>query len=290
MKKSILFLLALVIITVLLSSCIASFPTTEKVVSLTNEQATDLLREKTQKEIRDNWGEPDSFLSGLYGDIYTFRDKMVVVYYDFGSKKIIDVVIAYRQIEEEVEENWYEYPVTPKSEEWKNMTVQEKLQACRIPRETLSNLSDTALVKAITDYPFFVDLYVYDSIEYAVKIFPDQCDAYKEILSRKDSGWVMLNGLRNLPTNTDAERDHYNHDTLGMLVLFDSRLDGSYTSDEIVEIANHTCAALIINKGEDKNYGNYFDSHDIVLADGRTVTVLWFPDGRPEGIDSSAIK
>ncbi len=285
MKKSIMFLLSLVMITVLLSSCAVSFPVTKKVASLTSEQATDLLKGKTQKEIKDNWGEPNGFFSDRYGDIYISGDKMIGVYYDFSSKEIVEIVITNRQIEKDVDEVWYQYPVTPKSEEWKDMTVQEKMQACRIPNEKMSSLSNLALVKAITDYPFFVDLYVYDSIEYAVKIFPNQCDAYKEILSRKDSGWIMLNGLRNLPANTDADRDHYNHDTLGMLVLFDSRLDGSYTSDEIKEIADQTCAALIINKGEDKNYGNYFDSHDIILADGRTVTVLWFPDGRPEGID-----
>ena len=92
MKKSALIVLALVIVTVLLSSCTASFPTKERVVTLTSEEATKILRNKTAKEIYDSWGEPDSILSGFYGDIYICDGKSIVIYYDADSK-VTDVLI-----------------------------------------------------------------------------------------------------------------------------------------------------------------------------------------------------
>ena len=90
MKKSACFLLALLIITALLSSCTASFPTKETVVTLTEEEAAELLKDKTEKEIHDHWGAPDDSLSGFYGDIYESDGKRIVVYYD-GDSKVTDV-------------------------------------------------------------------------------------------------------------------------------------------------------------------------------------------------------
>ena len=86
MKKSASIVLALVMITVLLSSCTAAFPTKERVAAQTSEEATKLLKNKTAKEIRDHWGEPDDTLSGFYGDIYICNGKSIVIYYDADSK------------------------------------------------------------------------------------------------------------------------------------------------------------------------------------------------------------
>ena len=96
MKKSTSFLLALTMITVLLSSCAASFPAIEKAVSLTSGQAEDLLKGKTETEIRRNWGEPDSHLSGFYGDIYVHDHKQIVIYYDPATRQVSDVIIEDR--------------------------------------------------------------------------------------------------------------------------------------------------------------------------------------------------
>lgn len=181
-------------------------------------------------------------------------------------------------------DDWYIYPVTPQSAEWGVMTVQSKLDACRIPDDTLKTLSDNSLVKAIADFPFLVDLYVLDDISDAVEFFPQECDAYKEVLDRQDPGHIMLNGLNALPVNEDEAKDHYLHDTLGMLILFDERLDGSYTRDEIIEVANHTCAALLVHLDEETQYDlPESDRRIITLSDGSQVLMLWFMDGRPEG-------
>ena len=93
MKKSALFVFAFVIIAVLLSSCAASFPTKAKAVTLTNEKAAVLLKDKTEKELRDHWGKPDDMLSGFYGDIYEYNGKSIVIYYDADSK-VTDVLVS----------------------------------------------------------------------------------------------------------------------------------------------------------------------------------------------------
>ena len=92
MKKSALIVLALVIVTVLLTSCTASFPTKERVAVQTSEEATKLLKNKTAKEIRNNWGEPERTFFSFYGDKYVCNGKSIVIYYD-ADDKVTDVLV-----------------------------------------------------------------------------------------------------------------------------------------------------------------------------------------------------
>ena len=60
---------------------------------MTSEEAAKLLLDKTQQEIRDSWGEPSSFFSGLYGDIYVYEGICIGIYYDYDSEKVTNVAI-----------------------------------------------------------------------------------------------------------------------------------------------------------------------------------------------------
>ena len=92
MKKRTVFLIVSAMIVMILSSCAASFPKKESIVALSGEEATEVLKDKTQKEIDDHWGKPDGVLSGFYGDIYEYNDKQIVIYYD-GDSKVTDVLV-----------------------------------------------------------------------------------------------------------------------------------------------------------------------------------------------------
>lgn len=94
MKKKTLFVFMMIV--VILSSCATSFPKKESIVMMSREEATEALKDKTEKEINNNWGKPDGMLSGFYGDIYVFNDKQIVIYYDSDSK-VTDVVVFDKQ-------------------------------------------------------------------------------------------------------------------------------------------------------------------------------------------------
>ena len=96
MRKRSLILLVLVMAVIVLSSCAESFPKKESVIMLTDERATNALKGKTEKEINENWGEPDRQLSGFYGDIYDYNDKQIVIYYNDDSI-VTDVSILDQQ-------------------------------------------------------------------------------------------------------------------------------------------------------------------------------------------------
>ena len=93
MKNKPILLLVILTLAVMLSSCAGAFPKMEKIAALSAEEAAKALKNKTEKEIRDNWGEPDGMLSGFYGDIYEYSGKTIVIYYDADSR-VTDVLIS----------------------------------------------------------------------------------------------------------------------------------------------------------------------------------------------------
>ena len=96
MKKGAMILLVLWMIIGILSSCAGSFPKKESIATRSSEEATKVLKDKTEKEINENWGNPDGMLSGFYGDIYEYNDKRIVIYYDTDSK-VTDVLVSDKQ-------------------------------------------------------------------------------------------------------------------------------------------------------------------------------------------------
>ena len=93
MQKRTIAVLVILMAAVVLSSCAATFPKKESIVTLLSEEATKVLKDKTKKEINDNWGKPDGMLSGFYGDLYDYNDKRIVIYYDADSK-VTDVLVS----------------------------------------------------------------------------------------------------------------------------------------------------------------------------------------------------
>ena len=79
----------------------------------------------------------------------------------------------------------YVYPITPEDEEWDRIdSVEEKIEACRIPQELLNEMTNEELYQAIMDFPFLCDIFVATSQEEGVESLEKTCDAYRELLSR----------------------------------------------------------------------------------------------------------
>lgn len=55
------------------------------------------------------------------------------------------------------------YPIQPGTEEWKKLeTLQSKIAACEIPKETLHRMSTESLIEAVLYYPLLSNMYAYD--------------------------------------------------------------------------------------------------------------------------------
>ncbi len=87
-------------------------------------------------------------------------------------------------------EGYYQYP----SISGYSASVGKKL--CRIPEETLKEMSNEELAQAVVDYPYLVDVFALEGSDTLSDSFADISDAYNELLSRE-------NGLQALSEKAD---------------------------------------------------------------------------------------
>ncbi len=268
-------------------------PATEKdttltgTFELTDEEWTaffDLLKDGTVIKRTEQTGSGDS---GPWMYLYWKNDKSEIQEFQFASYAVQESFKSFcEQLAQrdyvpsrEVDaEGWYVYPAVTASEEWDNYSEDEKVRACRIKQTVLDELSDDALVRAVAEYPLLDELYEYDDPEYVVEFFPDDCSAYYEILKRDDPAHILLKGISKLPSY--GEQDGFVKDSLGLIILFDNRLDKSFTREELTGIADMTSSAMIVD--EDEAYNLEYDFiREVTFKDKTKALAVWFADGRP---------
>ena len=140
----------------------------------------------------------------------------------------------------------YEYPITTDSPDWFNYTVLEKVEMLRIPDEILERMTDEALVTAIAEYPYLVDLGVYGSIDESVPICCEYFSALNELLSRDTAQQAMstygLQVVENAAQLASADNDD---------------LDNVFTAYKMGELINYLCDNFSVEVTFDEIAGTY---------------------------------
>ncbi|HAE16677.1 MAG TPA: hypothetical protein DCG51_09030 [Erysipelotrichaceae bacterium] len=265
-------------------------PTTEKdtvltgTFELTDEEWTaffDLLKDGTVIKRTEH---TDAGGSGPWMYLYWKNDRSKIQEYEFAS---YEMQLSFESFCEDLAqrdqaaspqisaEGWYVYPAP---EELNSLTEEEKYNACRISQDVLDTLSDDALVRAAAEYPLLSELYEYSDPEQPVGFFPDDCTAYGEILKRKDPAQILLKGIANLPSY--GRQDTFIRDSLGLIILFDKRLDGGFTREELNGIAEMTTSAVIADTEEAYDL-EYDFIREVTFKDRTKACAVWYADGRP---------
>ena len=102
MKKGLIFIVVLSSFFVL-TGC-SKLPALEKVFTWSEAEANKKLFNVRREKILKAWGQPDSMLSGFYGDIYLNpgdTNRMIVIYYDGNTETVTDVKFSDRQVTED---------------------------------------------------------------------------------------------------------------------------------------------------------------------------------------------
>ena len=119
---------------------------------------------------------------------------------------------------------WMGYLIKPGTEEWMKLgTVENKVEACRIPEETLKQMSNDELIEAVLDYPFLVNLFLSgrpgEPSRIAVKNVYEGCDALRELLSRRDGEEALRTFWEERTKKTPiTAREEVENDAIGALL------------------------------------------------------------------------
>ena len=89
----------------------------------------------------------------------------------------------------------YEYPITSASPDWKSYTVHEKVEMLRIPKNVLHRMTDKALVRAIAEFPYLIDIGVYGNFpkdyDTGIQRVQTYCSAMGKLLSKKNAAEIL---------------------------------------------------------------------------------------------------
>lgn len=104
MKRLVEFILALICILGIVGYIGIKDGTSEilgldEIEGLTQEELDNFLTGFSREKIHDSWGDPDSMLSGFWGDIYNVPDsnKGLILYYDEDGM-VERIVVIYRKM------------------------------------------------------------------------------------------------------------------------------------------------------------------------------------------------
>ncbi len=96
----------------------------------------------------------------------------------------------------------YSYEID--SDAWNSSTSKkERVDMCQIPEDILDTLSTEALIDTVLDYPFFNDIYFFNSLQDGFENLKAQFNGLNELLNREDVGQKLLNKYESV----DAEMD-----------------------------------------------------------------------------------
>ncbi len=129
------------------------------------------------------------------------------------------------------------YYITPEDAGWSELgSVSNKIEACRIDNEILDQMTDGELVQAVLDFPFIIDLFLYDDYDVAIDELYKNSDAFRELLSRESAKDVVMDRIetqkktRAYSTSTKTELDN---DALMIMMLYTDGLKDKVTDDDI---------------------------------------------------------
>lgn len=85
----------------------------------------------------------------------------------------------------------YSYPIVTDSD-WKNMTRDERLEACQIPNDVIDKMTTDALFNSILNNPFMIDILAFDNYNEGFKKVYEEIQALQCLIKRGDFSSVFM--------------------------------------------------------------------------------------------------
>lgn len=93
----------------------------------------------------------------------------------------------------------YKYSIVPGTAEWNSLdSAQKRKEVCKVPQDILSKMTTSALVETIVTYPYFIDVYAFDTLDMGVEALRSEFGGVDELLTRKDAYDSTLSFINNI--------------------------------------------------------------------------------------------
>lgn len=93
------------------------------------------------------------------------------------------------------------YPVMT-TEEWKEMSRQDRLAACQIVENELDKMSTEDLLQHVLNYPFMIDIYAFSTYEMGFDHVCEEFEAISVLVNRDDYSEALIRTYASVPVET----------------------------------------------------------------------------------------
>ena len=158
----------------------------------------------------------------------------------------------------------YSYPITPKSNEWKDKNHSQRIAALQLPNDTLQNISTSRLLETCLYYPLNIDAFMNDDVVVCFKKIKSQFNGYEELFGRDDFSQVLMELYSSRDVDfieqidNDYDRGQYSFDYRIMELMMNEILDeaSNQRSNQIVELVSE-------KQSQRENLKEYYGGNNI---------------------------
>lgn len=94
-----------------------------------------------------------------------------------------------------------EYPVDCTSSQWEEMSYSDAVNACEMPTEMFKEMSTEDLASYVLNYPFLIEMYIYDSYEEGLEHLKNISSVCAEFCGREDALSVLVDQYSTLDSD-----------------------------------------------------------------------------------------
>jgi hypothetical protein len=92
----------------------------------------------------------------------------------------------------------YKFPINPGEQIWKNTRYPERVKMLRITDSILATLTNNQLIGACYEYPFWINILAFNSMDEGFENLRSIFNGYDELLNRKDIGNDLIDFYSNM--------------------------------------------------------------------------------------------
>jgi hypothetical protein len=92
----------------------------------------------------------------------------------------------------------YKFPIFPGDKVWKATRYPDRVRMLRIPDSTLKSLTNVQLIGACYEYPFWINILAFNSMDEGFENLTSIFNGYNELLDRKDIGRDLIDLYSNM--------------------------------------------------------------------------------------------
>lgn len=178
----------------------------------------------------------------------------------------------------------YEYPLTPSSDQWLEMSSHaDRVAACQIPENILTNMSTSALIETIVNYPLLVDVLLFNDAESAYQAISSGFNAIQELETRTD-GFTKLTSF--IDTCDEIQDDYIRKTALEVIALSAPFTSPVVSSPSYVAspLLNYTNAYMLYPdlSSSQSEFESILRIATPLTPSGYPITETWYYDRTPE--------